>query len=167
MIEVDAKNWLVNGLVSLSVGIAFTVIIFIKNTPLSWFIPYADSTLVIIIVLITIPVPIKVIIQSLKQLLLASPSTNIQQNITHLFETVAKSFLLENYWLRITQIGNTIFVSIYWLLPGEYNLKGIEELDNIREEISQVICQQYPDLMIDIVFTKSSKWAEDIILREK
>ena len=167
MIEVDAKNWLVNGLVSLSVGIAFTVIIFIKNTPLSWFIPYADSTLVIIIVLITIPVPIKVIIQSLKQLLLASPSTNIKQNITHLFETAAKSFLLENYWLRITQIGNTIFVSIYWLLPGEYNLKGIEELDNIREEISQVICQQYPDLMIDIVFTKSSKWAEDIILREK
>ena len=166
MIEVDAKNWLVNGLVSLSVGIAFTVIIFIKNTPLSWFIPYADSTLVII-VLITIPVPIKVIIQSLKQLLLASPSTNIKQNITHLFETAAKSFPLENYWLRISQIGNTIFVSIYWLLPGEYNLKGIEELDNIREEISQVICQQYPDLMIDIVFTKSSKWAEDIILREK
>ena len=105
--------------------------------------------------------------QSLKQLLLASPSTNIKQNITNLFETASKSFLLENYWLRITQIGNTIFVSIYWLLPGEYNLKGIEELDNIREEISQVVCQQYPDLMIDIVFTKSSKWAEDIILREK
>ncbi|MGK7884792.1 MAG: cation diffusion facilitator family transporter [Crocosphaera sp.] len=167
MIEVDAKNWLVNGLVSLSVGIAFTVIIFIKNTPLSWFIPYADSTLVIIIVLITIPVPIKVIIESLKQLLLASPSINIKENITQLFESTASPFPLEKYWLRITKIGNTIFVSIYWLLPPEYNPKGIEELDNIREEISTVIHQNYPDLIIDIIFTKDAKWSEDIIVREK
>ncbi|MDJ0731871.1 MAG: cation diffusion facilitator family transporter [Crocosphaera sp.] len=167
MIEVDAQNWLINGLISLSVGIAFTVIIFIKNTPLSWFIPYADSTLVIILVLITLPVPVKIIIDSLKQLLLASPRAKIQQEIKHLFETTANSFPLEKYWLRMTQIGNTIFVSIYWLLPQEHNLKGIEELDNIREEVSQVIYANYPDLMIDIIFTKDAKWAEAIILRER
>ncbi|MGK7942390.1 MAG: cation diffusion facilitator family transporter [Crocosphaera sp.] len=167
IIDVDAQNWLINGLISLSVGIAFTIIIFIKNTPLSWFIPYADSTLVIILVFITLPVPINIIIQSLKQLLLASPSTKINQDIKQLFETIANSFPLEKYWLRITQIANTIFVSIYWLLPEDYNLKGIEELDHIREEVSQVIHQNYPDLMIDIIFTKDSKWAEDIIFRER
>ncbi|MGK7955433.1 MAG: cation diffusion facilitator family transporter [Crocosphaera sp.] len=166
MIEVDAKNWLINGLVSLSVGVAFAVVIFIKNTSLSWFIPYADSTLVIIIVLITLPVPIKIILDSLKQLLLASPDQQVKQDIIKLFETTANSFPLEKYWLRMTQIGNTIFVSIYWLLPQDYNSKGIEELDQIREEISKVIYQKYPDLMIDIVFTKDSKWAEDISLRE-
>ncbi|MEL4897451.1 cation diffusion facilitator family transporter [Crocosphaera sp. Alani8] len=167
MIEVDAKNWLINGLISLSVGAAFTIIIFIKNTTLSWFIPYADSTLVIIIVLITIPVPIKVIIDSLKQLLLASPSVKTKKEIKQLFETATHSFHLEKYWLRMTQIGNTIFVSIYWLLPPEYNLNGVEDLDHIREEVSQVIHQNYPDLIIDIIFTKDSKWAEDISLQKK
>lgn len=167
IIEVDAQNWLINGLISLSVGVAFTIIIFIKNTTLSWFIPYSDSTLVIILVLITLPVPIKIIIDSLKQLLLASPSTTIHQEIKQLFESTANSFPLEKHWLRMTKIGNTIFVSIYWLLPQDYNLKGIEELDHIREEVSQVICQNYPDLILDIIFTKDAKWAEDITVRER
>ena len=166
MIEVDAKNWLINGLVSLSVGVAFVVVILIKNTTLSWFIPYADSTLVIILVLITLPVPVKIIIDSLKQLLLASPRAKIQQEIKQLFDTIANSFPLEKYWLRMTQIGNTIFVRIYWLLPQDYNLKGIETLDHIREEVSQVIHQNYPDLIIDIIFTKDAKWAEDISIQD-
>ena len=67
----------------------------------------------------------------------------------------------------MTQIGNTLFINIYWLLPQDYILKGIEELDQIREEVSKVMSEDYPDLMIDIIFTKESKWAEDIILREK
>ncbi len=167
MIEVDAKNWLINGLISLCVGVAFFVIMFIRDSSLSWFIPYADSTLVILLVLITLPVPVKIIIDSLKQLLLASPSANIQQEITQLFEKTAQSFALEKHWLRMTQIGNTIFISIYWLLPQEFTLSSIEALDDIREEVSRVIYQKYPDLIIDIIFTKEPKWAEDIIIRER
>ena len=52
-------------------------------------------------------------------------------------------------------------------MPSGYNPKGIEELDNIREEISRVINQNYPNLIIDIIFPKDAKWAEDIIVREK
>ncbi|MDJ0845279.1 MAG: cation transporter [Crocosphaera sp.] len=167
MIEVDAKNWLINGLISLCVGVAFGIVIFIKNTALAWFVPYADSTLVIILILITLPVPIQIILDSLKQLLLASPKAKIKQEVKQLFETTVNPFPLEKYWLRMTQIGNTLFINIYWLLPQDYILKGIEELDQIREEVSKVMSEDYPDLMIDIIFTKESKWAEDIILREK
>ncbi|ACB52033.1 putative cation efflux protein [Crocosphaera subtropica ATCC 51142] len=162
IIEIDAKNWLINGLISLSVGIAFTIIIFIKNTSLSWFIPYADSVLVIVLVLITLPVPTKIIIDSLKQLLLASPSPKIQREIKQLFETTVNHFPLEKYWLRMTQIGNTIFISIYWLFPQDYVLENIEILDQIREKISKVIYENYTDIIIDVIFTKSPKWAENI-----
>lgn len=167
MIEVDAKNWLINGLISLSVGVAFGVIVFIKDTPLSWFVPYSDSTLVIILVLVTLPVPISIIINSLKQLLLASPSLKVQQQIKKLFETKVKSFTFKKYWLRMTQIGNTIVVSIYWLLPEDFLFKGVEELDYIREEVSKILHQNYPDLIIDIIFTKDIKWAENIKIQGK
>ena len=164
MLQVDAKNWLINGLISLSVGIAFGIVALIKNTSYAWFVPYADSTIVAFLVLVTLPVPIQIIFQGINQLLLGAPSTQIQKRLKGIFEVAKEEFSCERYWLRTTQVGNRIFMSIYWLLPQNFQLTSIAELDYIREKIATDLQQDYPDLMIDIIFTQDAKWAEDIKL---
>ena len=48
MVRVDSKNWFVNGLISLSIGVTFIFVGLIKGSQWSRFIPYADPTIVTI-----------------------------------------------------------------------------------------------------------------------
>lgn len=165
MLGIDAKNWIINGLISLSVGIAFGLVSFVKNTSLSWFVPYADSTIVTIIVLITIPVPIQIIIQNLKQLLLGAPDSELQTKIKQILASVSQDLPKEKYWLRTTQIGNYIFVSIYWLLPPDFDNYTIRDCDQIRETIVSAFQETFSELMVDIIFTQDAKWAENLEIK--
>jgi predicted Co/Zn/Cd cation transporter (cation efflux family) len=81
MLEVDAKNWFINGLISLSVGVAFGLVSLMKDTPFSGFIPYADPTIVTVLVLITLPVPCQIVLQNANQLLLGAPDATVQKEI--------------------------------------------------------------------------------------
>lgn len=165
MLDVDSKNWSINGLISLAVGMAFSLVAFLKNTPWAWFIPYADSTIVAVLVLGTIFIPIQIILQSANQLLLGAPSTEIQKQIKNSFEVVAKQFAFQKHWIRMTQLGNTVFISIYWLLPQGLPHSNVAQLDIIREQVAAFLLQDYPDLIIDIIFTGDEKWAGDIRFR--
>ncbi|MGK7931460.1 MAG: cation diffusion facilitator family transporter [Microcystaceae cyanobacterium] len=162
MLTIDAKNWIINGLISLSVGIAFGLVSLIKNTGLSWFIPYADSTIVTVLVLVTLPIPIQIILQNLKQLLLGAPNSELQQQIKQIFESASQEFAREKYWLRTTQIGNYIFVSIYWLLPSNCEHYTVREFDQIRETVVTAFQETFSELIVDIIFTQQSKWADDV-----
>ena len=164
MLHVDGKNWMINGLISLSVGIAFSLVNLIQNTSFAWFIPYADSTIVALIVCITLPVPMQLIGKNLHQLLLGAPKKDVQDRIRQIFSVSARGFALQKYWLRTTQVGNTLFVSIYWLLPQDYQLKNIKELDKIRDKVATALNQEFHALIVDIIFTQDEKWAEDIVL---
>ncbi|MGK7947000.1 MAG: cation transporter, partial [Microcystaceae cyanobacterium] len=132
---------------------------------LSWFVPYADSTIVTIIVLITIPVPIQIIIQNLRQLLLGAPDSELQTTIKQILASVSQDLPKEKYWLRTTQIGNYIFVSIYWLLPPDFEDYTIRDCDQIRETIVSAFQETFSELMVDIIFTQDVKWAENLEIK--
>jgi predicted Co/Zn/Cd cation transporter (cation efflux family) len=84
-----------------------------------------------------------------------------KKRLKTLFKTTAQRFPAEKHWVRMTQLGKIVFLSIYWLIPQDFSFENIGQLDEIREEVAAVIQQSYPDLMIDIIFTQDAKWAED------
>ncbi len=159
MVQVDAKNWFVNGAISLSVGIAFGVVAFIQNTSWSWLVPYADSTIVTALVLLTLPIPFKIVIESLKQLLLGAPSWDTRKHIKALFKASIAGLPCANYWLRMTRVGRQLYLHTYWLLPPDFELTSVDQLDLIRERIATVIKRDYNYLALDIIFTQDPKWA--------
>ena len=160
MVQVDSQNWLINGTISLSVGIAFIIVSFIEKTSWSGFVPYADPTLVTVLVSITLPVPIKIIIESLNQLLLGSPSLVVRQQIRTVIRESIQDLPCVKYWLRITKMGRQLYVHIYWLLPANFQINSVYQLDQIREQIAVVLQQSYNNLALDIIFTQDKKWAE-------
>jgi len=81
LVRADISNWLVNGLISVEVGLAFALVFAIKKTPWAGFIPYADPTLPLILVAVALPIPLKTIAINLKQLLLGAPQAPIQAHI--------------------------------------------------------------------------------------
>jgi predicted Co/Zn/Cd cation transporter (cation efflux family) len=158
LVRVDAKNWLINGGISLSVGIVFTVITIIKNTPLSWFADYADPTIVVVLVLLALPIPIKVILDSLTQLLLGAPGAELQKRITEVIDTAVNQFPCAKHYLRMTEVGEALYLHLYWLLPSQDKSTSLESIDEMRSQITDLVKQQFPSVTLDILFTQDEAW---------
>ena len=158
MVKVDAKNWLVNGLISLSIGFAFILVGFIEDSQWSGFVPYADPTIVTTIIILTSPIPIEISLDNIRQLLLGSPQSAMRQHIEQLFQSAIEDIPCTKKMLRMTQIGRYLYLHIYWLLPENFELTSVRQLDLIREKIEAVLKQEYSDLNIDIIFTQDEQW---------
>jgi predicted Co/Zn/Cd cation transporter (cation efflux family) len=160
MVIVDAKNWFVNGLISLSVGIAFSWVFLLKNSPFEWFIPYSDATIVILAVLVTIGVPFQIIIQSIKQLLLAAPSSKVQRELKNILAIVIEDLPCAQYSLRMTETGQYIYVYLLWLLPQQEGSNKVKEIDQYRTIITKSLRKYHENLNLDIIFTEDKAWFE-------
>ena len=55
LLDLDAKNWLIDGLVSGAVAVAFGVMLLLARSPWAHLIPYADPIIVILLVLFILP----------------------------------------------------------------------------------------------------------------
>ncbi|MEB3191730.1 MAG: cation transporter [Snowella sp.] len=158
IVKVDADNWLINGAIGLSVGVAFALATWLQTTPLKGWVPYADPTIVIVLVLLAIPIPIKVILTSFKQLMLGAPAPIIQNRIKSLIQEAIQNFPCEKYVLRMTEAGQVLYLHFYWLLPITYQATPLQEIDQIRESMISVLHQEFPDMIIDILFTQDAVW---------
>jgi len=158
IVRVDARNWMINGFISLCVGMAFGIVALIQDTPLSWFVPYADPTLVALLVTIAFPMPVKIILESTKQLLLAAPEANMQKQIHQIIGDVKTKFPCAKHSLRMTQVGEDVYLHLHWLFPSEEKLITIEKVDTIRQKITDTVIQEIPNATLDIIFTQDQQW---------
>ena len=162
MVRVDAKNWFVNGVISLSIGVAFILVGLIEGSQWSRFIPYADPTIVTAIIILTIPIPIRIILENIRQLLLGSPQSAMRQHIEQLFHSAIADVPCANKRLRMTQIGRHLYLNIYWLLPKNFELTSFEQLDRVRENIETVLKPEYRDLNVEVIFTQNEQWFQEM-----
>ncbi|MDJ0677921.1 MAG: cation transporter [Calothrix sp. MO_167.B42] len=158
IVRVDAQNWMINGFISLCVGIAFGIVTAIQNTPFSWFVPYADPALVTILVILSCPMPAKVITESIKQLLLGAPEANMQKRIHQVIGDATTKFPCARHCLRMTQAGQDIYLHLHWLFPQDEKLTTIEKVDIIRDKITNFVTQEIPNSTLDIIFTQDEEW---------
>jgi predicted Co/Zn/Cd cation transporter (cation efflux family) len=121
LLRVDAANWFINGLISLSVGLTFGLVLVISDTPLAGFAPFADPVLVLILVIVAIPVPIKTILGSIHQLLLGAPHPQTQAQLQFLLAPVVENSPHKKVWLRSAQVGDMIYLHFYWLIDSKIN----------------------------------------------
>ena len=162
MIRVDAKNWFIDGILSLSIGFAFIIVGLIDGTQWSGFIPYADPTIVTAIIIFTSPIPIRIIINNMRQLLLGSPHSAMRHHIEELFQSTIADVPCANKRLQMTQIGRYLYLHIYWLLPENFELTSFQQLDLIREHIEAVLKPEYSDLNVEVIFTQDEKWFQEM-----
>ncbi|OUL36979.1 cation transporter [Nostoc sp. T09] len=158
IVRVDAKNWMINGIIGLSVGIVFSIVTLIKQTSFAWFVPYADPTIVIILVLLTVPIPAKVILESLNQLLLGAPQAALQKRINDLLDVATTKFPCAKRYLRMTEVGEALYLHLYWLVPNDEKLTSIEAIDAMRHQITDIVKQEFPNVTLDILFTQDEQW---------
>jgi len=157
LLAVDSKNWLIDGFMSVAVGVAFVVAVILADTSYAHLLPYADPAVVIILVVLSLPIPFKIIRDNWNQLLGKAPDDALQKNAR---EAVAKAFgdsMDFDTKLRMQRIGRFTYLQLYVLCKGG-EAADINRLDACRTAVHDALCDEFENLALDVIFTHNPRW---------
>lgn len=158
LIKADAENWLVNGAISSAVLLAFLGIFLIRDTRFAAIVPYVDPSLVLVVVLISISVPVRMAWQSLMELLNRAPSEAIVREVEEIIGRCTSALPVEELVVRVIQPGRTRMILAHVVLPADYSINALPELDAIRSEAMTELKKVHPATTADLVFTADRTW---------
>jgi predicted Co/Zn/Cd cation transporter (cation efflux family) len=151
LVQADAENWLVNGAVSLAVLLAFISI-------LDYLVPYVDPLLVITVVLLFISIPVRMAWQALMELLNRTPPAEILQQVQEAVKACTEHLPVQQLYVRVIQPGQTRMVLAHVVLPGDFQVGGLESLDALRAHTLKVLQKAHLATILDTVFTADPSW---------
>jgi predicted Co/Zn/Cd cation transporter (cation efflux family) len=158
LVKVDAKNWIIDGIISTGIALGFFTATLLGKTRLSWLLPYSDPVIVILILLGTSPISIRLMGASLKQLLLGAPAAELQKKAQNIIDAALVDFPIETTRLRAVQVGRYLYLHLIVLVPKKDTLLNIDTLDHIRDRIYAAVTDTLPNSDIDVYFTRDRKW---------
>lgn len=161
LLEVDSKNWFIDGAISSGVAGAFIIAFFIQDTRLDYIIPYVDSSLVILISIFALPIPINILRNGLRELLFAAPDEVTQNNIIERIKKITTSKVKGENIIRMAHIGRFLYLNIYVIVPKEETTLNVKIEDDIRKKLYAGLSEFHNNLQIDVSFTHDRSLAAD------
>ena len=158
LLEVDSRNWLMDGLISGAVAVAFLIVVLLEGTALAWFLPYADPAVVIVLVVLSAPLPIGIVRTNWSQLLGRAPGPEIQREARSRVDEALRGTPDVTQHLRLLQTGRTYYLQVYLRVGPLAGLDSLEDLDRLRERVCRSVRKDAPDVGLDVIFTRDPKW---------
>ena len=160
IVDVDAKNWTVDTLISSAVGIAFVATLLIQNSDWSEFAPYADPVIMLAIAAIAAPQPFQTIRDNLRQLVGKAPPKSVQDKVAGLVEEAIADVPHVETHLRIVDVGRYIHLHVYVIISSDTREPiDIRRHDQVRRRIYEHVSREYRHLSLDVGFTMDRRWA--------
>jgi cation diffusion facilitator family transporter len=159
LLDVDAKNWLIDTVVNTGIGIAFLSAMFLEGSQWSSAVPYVDPLLTTVLVVVMIRIPARMIQDNLGEMLQAAPTPPVQTEVRERFDQTVRGLAFERTRIRMLKVGRFMYLLIHILVPAGFSVSRVEELDDIRQRIADGLEGVHPRLFIDTVFTEREEWA--------
>lgn len=161
IIEVEVKNWTIDGMISSVVALSFFVVTLLEGTAAGPYLRYADQIFVILLSICFLFIPYGIIKENWSQIIGATPPDNLTGPVHEAVDEVLEQHNLKDYRLRLGQLGRQAYVQLYVIFTPE-EAKGIDaaEMDQFRQELYELLSQSYANLVIDVIFTQDVIWAE-------
>lgn len=158
LLVVDAKNWLIDGLITLAILVGFLVVYLSEGSRWAWVIPYADPVVVLVLVTLSLPIPYLIIRAGLRELLLGAPDAGFQQQLRGHLGPVLADRGYKACGLRVAKTGRMVYVYVFVLLGDEQPDPSVVNQDATRESLTLAASQFYADIEVDLFFTRDISW---------
>lgn len=158
LLNVDAENWLINGGISSAVLLAFVGTWFLGRSPYAHLAPYADPVVVIAVVVISISVPVRMAWSALMEMLNRAPSKAIVDEVTREVAAELAELPVQELFVRVIQPGRTRMVMAHVVLPANFEIEKLSQLDAIRHQTLMRLEKNHAPVEIDLVFTADPQW---------
>ncbi|KAI9130683.1 cation diffusion facilitator family transporter [Acaryochloris sp. CCMEE 5410] len=163
LLEVEARDWTVDGCISSAVALTFVVTLLLQDTSWNIYLSYVDPLLVAILVLVIIPLPLRTVFEGVNQLLGVAPESELDREIRKTISQVARiqKHPIDRFHLQMMVQGRVLYVFIQILVPAEFVVDRVQELDQLRQKFADAIADLHPFPEVDIVFTEDPYWLKD------
>jgi cation diffusion facilitator family transporter len=163
LLQVDSRNWFVDGLLSVGVALAFAATVLMRGTGLEWLTPYADPAVVIALSLASSPIPIGIVRANWNQIMGRAPDAEIQHEAWTRVEAALEGTPGVTPHLRILETGRVYYLQLYLVVAPESELKTLEEMDRLRERLERSVRQENATVGLDVIFTRDEHWTRQTI----
>lgn len=150
----DSVLWIIEGVISFAVCVAFGLGLVLQKTSWSEYTDYMDPVMCILISLIFTAKPISILKDSFKDLVDASPGDELTNDLTRTIEASSVRYGLssiESFKLR--KAGRKLFLT---LCMGVAEDRPITELDQIRELMTNELQQIHPEMDVFLTYNRKS-----------
>ena len=158
LLAVDARDWLVDAWISFGIALAFVGAYALSHSEWVSLVPYIDPALVTIIAIAVTPIPIKTVVEGVNQLLAAAPEPELEVQIRTALEAQVQDYPIQQIQLQMAQIGRALCISIQVLVPSQFTVTHVKDLDLIRKKFTESIEALHPYPDIEISFTGDEQW---------
>ncbi|MFT6273947.1 MAG: cation diffusion facilitator family transporter [Halioglobus sp.] len=154
LLAVEAKTWFVDGLFSFSVLLGFIIAWVISQTKYAYLAPYVDPLLLATLVLVTLPIPGRIMLDSLREVVLMAPKAGVIDEIEVKLNDLLGYLPHQLIELRVTKRGRNTYILLHFVVSDEFKITSIRELDDIRHTTNDAMVAWNPDIVLDIMFVQ-------------
>ncbi|WP_367346214.1 cation diffusion facilitator family transporter [Stenotrophomonas bentonitica] len=157
LLWLDVRGWLLSGLMSLAVVLAFALALLLEDGEHADWIPYLDPLVLAVISVAVLPVPLRSAWKAMREVLQVAPDT-----LDARVQTVMKQFIAEHGYLDFTshvaKMGRMRFVEIHILTHPDAVIGTIGNVDALRDEIAERLDARGSEFWLTIDFTADPAW---------
>ncbi|MEO0768733.1 MAG: cation diffusion facilitator family transporter [Cyanobacteria bacterium J06649_4] len=165
ILELDYKNWLIDGVISGAVAVAFGLIMLLQNTPWRGLVPYADPALVLLLVLVVLPLPLQTVIQNGMQMMGRAPDEEQRAVVEEIVAAALEAVPHQEYYVRQTSMGRLSYVQVYLCVSlSQEESYEAGEVDRVRSLIYDPLHQAFPHLAMDLIMTCDRIWVDRAVM---
>ena len=148
ILQAETRAWLVNAVISGSIGVALGITVLLQGTSLGWIDRYVDQILVILMSLVFIKDPLVFMKNGLKELLLAAPQTEFAEPFNQKILPLKDQLGAKDLKLEILKTGRRIWVNVFFT-PEEETIK-MSEFAAVKEKLSETAKEVYENTQIEV-----------------
>ena len=159
LVEVDAKSWLIDTVMSGAVLASFIAGYLLQDGPLGQYLNYLDPGLVTVLCIIALPIPVKVLLNSAREVLLFAPEPALQERVEATFRKATAGLPVNDHCLRMLKMGDTLNILIHVQLQPGCVISGVAELDQMRKQINAELEKLELRVATDVLFVDDMEFA--------
>jgi predicted Co/Zn/Cd cation transporter (cation efflux family) len=152
ILQVEMKAWLINGIISSAIGIAFIGAMLLQDTPLGRINRYIDQILVIVLSLLFIKDPVMLMKSGLRELLLAAPQREYAKPFEDKLLPLKEQLGVKNFALEVLKTGRRIWLTIR-IDPGVETV-SMDELIELKAELDTLSREVYGNTQTEVILDR-------------
>ncbi|GHB96274.1 cation diffusion facilitator family transporter [Cerasicoccus arenae] len=165
IVDVDAKNWLLDTVLSGIIAVALLGVYLLENSRFRDWAPYADPVAVMVLCLIFMPVPIRIIRENWAQVLGQNVDAKLLKDAREAMANYLADKSCESHQVRAIRAGRFVYLHVFLIVAKDATWpSSVEEQDACRRAICEQLKPTYPYLVIDVMFTHDKVWADQDLL---
>ena len=157
LIALDARAWLVSGLLSIGLGLSFGLGLALRGTAWDGFVPYLDPAILAVMALLLLPVPLASCWRAGKDILEIAPS-DLDETVRATARDIVARHGFHDFTSYVAKTGRARFVDITFLAGPELGARPLDYFDGIRGEIAAALDAAPPSHWLNIEFTSERRW---------